>query len=131
MSKLTLSAVALALAFSATACLDHTQGPLEQITGTKAALQDGSISGSWNNVLAMRDTTGDLKNLTISARDVGGDGTVVNSETYANLDHDFSLSLPGGHYKVDITDLQNHVLVTYPDVTVDGDTKLAPQGAAE
>lgn len=129
MSKLTLSAVVLGLALSATACLDHTQGPLEQITGT--ALKEGSISGSWNNTLAMRDTTSDLKNVTISARDVGGDGTVVNSQTYASLDHDFSLELPGGHYRVDFTDAANHVLVTYPDVTVDGDTKLAPQGAAE
>ena len=129
MSKLTLSAVALALALSATACLDHTQGPIGQVTG--APLKDGSISGSWNDALAMRDTTGELKNITITARDLGTDSTVVNSQTYASLDHDFALEVPGGHYRVDFTDAANHVLTTYNDVTVDGDVKLAPQGAAE
>lgn len=129
MSKLTLSATVLALAVSATACLDHTQGPLEQVTG--AALHDGSLSGSWSGALAMRDTTSDLNNITISARDVGGDGTVINSETYASLDHDFTLELPGGHYRVDFTDAANHVLATYSNVVIDGDVKLAPQTAAQ
>jgi len=124
MSKLSLSASVIALVLGATACLDHTQGPLEQGTNV---LRDGSISGSF--------TTAEIKShpkgITLTASDVGGDGTIVNSETYSNLEHGFSLALPGGHYKVDFTEPGGIVLATYSDVVVDGDVKLAPQNAAE
>jgi hypothetical protein len=113
----------LALAASAPACLDNTPASWQPGGGT---FTDGTVSSSWNGTEAMRDTTGAVHDVTVSARDLGGDGTVVNSQTYASLDHGFTLELPGGHYKLDVTDVANHVVATYFDVVVDGDVKLGP-----
>lgn len=128
MTNLSLSASVIALVLGATACLDHTQGPLEQTIG---AFRDGTISGSFSDTEVKRNLVGELPSVMLTARDVGGDDTVVNSETYTDLAHGFSLSLPGGRYKIEFKDPAGHILDSFPDVVVDGDMKLAPQGAAQ
>lgn len=128
MTNLSLSASVIALVLGATACLDNTQGPLEQTAGT---FHDGTISGSFSDADVKLNHAGELANVTLTAKEVGGDGTVINSDTYKDLDHGFSLSLPGGRYKIEFKDPAGHILETFPDVVVDGDVKLAPQGAAQ
>ena len=120
MSNLSLSASVIALVLGATACLDQTQGPFEKNSGV---LHDGSVSGSFSEGLVKRDN---VEYVNLVARDVGGDGTVINSSTYTRLDHDFRLELPGGKYKLDFTDPSGNVLATYNNFVVDGDMKLAP-----
>jgi hypothetical protein len=105
-----------------TACLDHTAAPWEPGGGVygRPSYMDGAVSSP----------AIEANNVTVAARDVGGDGTIVNSETYTSLDHGFKLDLPGGRYAIDITDAVGHVIATYPDVTVDGDVTVdAPQAA--
>ena len=128
MSNLSLSASVIALVLGASACLDNTQGAPAQTVG---GLHDGKITGSFSDTEVKRNLAGELPNVTLTARDVGGDDTVVNSETYTDLQHGFSLSLPGGRYKIEFKDPAGHILETFPDVVVDGDMKLAPQGEAE
>jgi len=128
MSNLSLSASVIALVLGATACLDHTQGPLEQTIGS---FHDGTISGSFSDTEVKLNRVGQLPSVTMTASDVGGDDTVVNSETYTDLEHGFTLALPGGRYKIEFRDPAGHILGSFPDVVVDGDMKLAPQGEAE
>jgi len=89
----------------------------------------GGISKFTRNLIK-RDTTGAIEALTLTARDVGGDGAIINSETYTDLDHGFALELPGGKYKLDVTDPSGLVLASYNNVVVDGDVKLAPTDTA-
>ena len=113
MTKL-LSIGSLFMVFGTTACLDGAPGPLDKGGGI---FRDGSVSSSW---------TGDAKfhDVTVAARDVDGDGTIVNSETYASFDQGFKLDLPGGHYRIDVTDANHHVIAIYKDVLVDGDITM-------
>ena len=128
MSNLSLSASVIALVLGAAACADQTQTPPEKNGGT---LHGGVVKGSFTDNEVKLNRAGQLQNITLTARDVGGDGTIINSDTYKDLDHGFSLELPGGHYKLQFTDPAGHVLESYGDVVVDGDLMLAPQQAAE
>jgi len=111
----------LVFATTGTACLDNTPAPWEP---------GGGVYGSSYRDGVVTSPAIDGKNITVAARDVGGDGTIINSETYASLDQGFQLDLPGGRYTIDVTDAAGHVIATYPDVTVDGDVTVgAPQAA--
>jgi len=126
MTNLSLSASVIALVLGATACLDQTQA-LPQ----KGTLHDGTVRGTFSDNEIKLNRAGELQNVTLAARDVGGDGTIINSDTYKDLDHGFSLALPGGKYKLDFTDPNGYVLESYDNIVVDGDLKLAPQHPAE
>ena len=128
MTNLSLSASVIALVLGATACLDQTQGQPDK---SAVGLHGGTVSGTFSDNEVKLNRAGQLQNVTIIARDVGGDDTIINSDTYEDLDRGFSLELPGGHYKLQFTDPNGFVLTTYNDVIVDGDLKLAPQQAAE
>jgi hypothetical protein len=122
MTKLITLASLLALTVAATGCLDHTAGPTDPGGGI---FRDGSVSTAWTG-------HGELHDITVVARDVGGDDTIVNSETYATFDHGFKLDLPGGRYKIEVTDAAQHVLATYAEVVVDGEVTVgAPSPAAQ
>jgi hypothetical protein len=122
MTKLISVALVLTLALAATACLDNTPAPWQSGGGVYA---DGSVTSPW-------DGAGDLQDITVAAREVGGDPTIVNSETYARFDHGFKLDLPGGRYTIDVKDAADHVIATYPDVVVDGEVTIgAPTEAAQ
>lgn len=79
--------------------------------------REGTVASTWTPGHAVSDVT-------VVARDVGGDGTIVNSVTYARFDQGFKLDLPGGHYTIDVTDAADRVIATYQDVVVDGETTI-------
>ena|SRR5260221_12369647 len=120
MTRLVSIASVLMFAVTGTACYRESSGkPLKWF-------RDGAVTSTWTGDRALRDVT-------VVARDLGGDGTIVNSETYPRFDQGFKLDLPGGRYTIDVTDAADHVIATYPDVVVDGEmtigtpTELAAQ----
>ena len=82
-----------------------------------ASAQAGSVSSA----LTMGP---DVHDVTVSALNLDANREVTNTETYAVLDHGFSLDLPYGRYDIELTDAANKVIARYPGVVVDGDIKL-------
>ena len=128
MTNLSLSASVIALVLGATACLDQTQGSLDN---TRDELRSGMVSGEFTTDQIRRNNAGELASVTLTAHDITSKTTIVNSDNYTQLDRGFALELPGGTYELDVTDPSGHVLESYDNVVVDGDVKLAPQQAAE
>lgn len=84
---------------------------------TDVSLGDGPRSGTEH-----RTSPGIVVVLRFAS--VGGDGTLVNSQLYADIEHGFTLDLPGGHYDIEVTDAAHNVIAAYDDVIVDGDVTL-------
>jgi hypothetical protein len=111
MTRLVSIASVFLFAVTGTACYRESSGrPLQW-------LRDGGVTSTWTGAGALRDVT-------VVARALGGDGTIVNSETYPRLDQGFKLDLPGGRYTIDVTDAADHVIATYPEVVVDGEVTI-------
>lgn len=118
------SIASLTVLLGTAACNRYSRGPFEPGGGI-------FLSGNVQAVDRIAPDGVDLNNVTVAARDVGGDGTIVNSQLYANIEQGFTLDLPGGHYDIEVTDAAHNVIATYEDVIVDGDVTLhAPTAIA-